>query len=144
MKLRVTILLVLGTSLFFGQVPARAWDPMVRDGATGAALGCLFGGCKTKNVARGAAAAVVALPTLPRLLGAEPPYGPASGPSFGSPCERFPSGTVQRDRCEEGAARARQRNYEESVQRAERDGYCAVRPQDCGSGHRYPRVWYWR
>jgi hypothetical protein len=141
MKPRVTILLVLGTSLFFGQVLARAWDPMVRDGATGAALGCLFGGCKTKNVARGAAAAVVALPTRRRALGAEPPYGPSNGPSFGSPCERFPSGTVQRDRCEDGAARARQRNYEESVQQAERDGYCAVRPHDCGFRSR-PRL-YW-
>jgi hypothetical protein len=143
---KLTILAALVAASLCPMVPAaaQAGGPIIHDAAKGAALGCLFGGCRPKNVGRGAAAGVVGFPLLREVLGPHPVWG-GHAPSYGGPCAQYPADTVQRDRCEEGAARARQRDFEESVRRAEQDGYCAVRPQDCGGHVRgYARAHYVR
>jgi hypothetical protein len=141
MKLPRTVAAVLVYAVL-SATPASAWDPVLHDGAIGAALGCVIGRCQGKNVGLGAAAGVLGFPVIRQVLGSAPSCsGPGCGsyaPDHADPCAAYPDDSVQRQKCVEGALRARQRDYEESVRRAERDGYCAVRPRDRGY-YRYRR-----
>lgn len=99
--------------IFFQARLAQGWDDLIRDGATGAALGCLLGKCQRKNVARGAAAGVIGLPILRRVLGPSPVvggYAGEAGSRHGGPCSQYAPDTSQRERCQNGAAQARQRS----------------------------------